>query len=681
MKINALSLALLSALTSTVAHSEIQARNQLNEIQVIAVKEVKPQPVQKTKIKSKGASLPSIMVEPSAGQTTAQTLQSVPSVNITGGPRQVGQSINVRGLSGNQVAVAIDGINNQFSGFGHNQLRSLPNPFLYKEITVDPSGGNILYGSGNIGGSINFTTIDPDDLLGGKNYGGKVTFGASSGAPGFNTGVAVAAKTGSVSYLFDILGDRNSNIHLGGGGALADSSGHNIQYLGKVTWDIDSAQQLKFSYLSMQNIGTYPATTSKEVSATNPATDFNIRQSQAITDYHFDPTDNPYVDFNAQAFYLQTHQKTSPITPSVWVEPQDITIDTWGGKVNNTSSFQSPIGKQKLLYGIDYTYINGRDSEQSSTILNMPTGIQNQYAGFIQDTWSVFKNFDLIFGGRYDGYNSHSGSSTNANSHFSKQLTFNYQVLKALRIFGGYTEGFRAPTISELYLSGSHPGGVPVTFIANPNLKPEISHNKELGFEVRHAFSPSQQAMFRTTIFYNNVDNYIMNTNVGFDPGAMKAVNQNINIDHARLYGFTMAAGYQNHYFNIATNFTYTRGQTLSDYTNDKGVNIPSGSNLPIPQAKGQVSLGIPLPNIESKITTRMDYALRQNNVPADTYQAAGYVLLGLVYQWHPHALKGFEINVGIDNILDQKYIIFDGSNSTIPAMGRNAYASVNYRF
>jgi hypothetical protein len=50
--------------------------------------------------------------------------------------------------------------------------------------------------------------------------------------------------------------------------------------------------------------------TSKEVSGTNPATDFNIRQSQASTDYHLNPADNPYIDFNAQAFYLQTHQTT-----------------------------------------------------------------------------------------------------------------------------------------------------------------------------------------------------------------------------------------------------------------------------------------------------------------------------------------------------------------------------------
>ena len=75
-----------------------------------------------------------------------------------------------------------------------------------------------------------------------------------------------------------------------------------------------------------------------------------------------------------------------------------------------------------------------------------------------------------------------------------------------------------------------------------------------------------------------------------------------------------------------------------------------------------------------------MNYALAQNHVPKDTPKVPGYVLLGLNYVWQPAIVKGLEVVAGVDNLFDQYYQDYDGSN-IMPAMGRSIYAQVNYRF
>ena len=64
-------------------------------------------------------------------------------------------------------------------------------------------------------------------------------------------------------------------------------------------------------------------------------------------------------------------------------------------------------------------------------------------------------------------------------SEWSKQLTTTYTLTPGWDLFGGYSEAFRAPSLTNLYVGGVHFGNN--FFEPNPDLKPEKARNKELG--------------------------------------------------------------------------------------------------------------------------------------------------------------------------------------------------------
>ncbi len=694
MKTKLLSVLVLTGIAQLMYASEESANTQavdLGEIQVVAVKKALPSMPEKQSRASQinvapeaGSALPNVSTQKGRGanltQSTAMQLNEMAGVQMLGGNRPTTQSISMGGFSDDRVFVGIDGINNNLASFGHNQSRQLLNSALYKEVSASQSGSNIAYGNGNLGGAINFETLDPSDLLGkDKTVGGQVGLGGATGDYSGDANAAVAFKTGDVSYLVDIVGGRSNNVRLGNGQTLPDSASNNLQYLLKTVWDISKAQTLKASFLSMQNIGLYPATVNKETSSTNPSSNFNFFQTQSMLDYRFNP-DNPYVDVKAKLYYNENHLSSSPTNNGGgFALPQDVHVNTTGMQLSNVTT----VYKQRLYYGAEYSYINGYDGYSSKTSSNFPTANQQLYSAFLQDSWDILPRLNVTIGGRFNGYQSTSGDMNNDDSFFTKQASISYKVIDPLKVYLGYTEGYRIPSLQDLYLGGNHPYShhVFLRFIPNTNLKPEIGHNKTIGFIYDQNLPDKQKMRVAGNVFLNDVNDYILNSNVSNDgPPSYTAVNQNINISKAQLYGYNVSAQYQNHWFEVMTNFTYTRGKTKSAYRNEDGNTIPAGSALPIPRAKGMVAFAVPIRVIDSTVQTRFDYALAQNHVPNNTPKVPGYALLSLAYQWQPSFVKGFTMSAGVDNLFDQYYQDYDGS-TLMPSMGRSIYLQLNYRF
>ena len=694
MKTKLLSVLVLTGIAQLMYASEESANTQavdLGEIQVVAVKKALPSmPEKQSRISQinvapeTGSALPNISVQQGGGanltQSTAMQLNEMAGVQMVGGNRPTTQSISMGGFSDDRVFAGIDGINNNLASFGHNQSRQLLNSALYKEVTASQSGSNIAYGNGNLGGAVNFETLGPNDFLAqDKSVGGEVGLGGATGNYSGDANAAVAFKTGDVSYLLDMVGGRSNNVRLGNGQTLADSASNNLQYLLKTVWDISKAQTLKASFLSMQNVGLYPATVNKETYSKNPSSNFNFFQTQSMLDYHLN-LDNPYVDLKAKLYYNENHLVSSPTNNGGgFALPQDVHVNTTGVQLSNVTT----VYKQRLYYGAEYSYINGYDGYSSKTSANFPTANQQLYSAFLQDSWDILPKLNITIGGRFNGYQSTSGNMNNDGSFFTKQASISYKVIDPLKVYLGYTEGYRIPSLQDLYLGGDHPnsGYVFLRFIPNPNLKPEIGHNKTVGFVYDQNFADKQRVRVAGNLFLNDVDDYILNSNIGNDgPPFYTAVNQNINISKAQLYGYNVSAEYQNHWFEVTTNFTYTRGKTKSAYRNEDGNTIPAGSALPIPRAKGMVAFAVPIRVVDSTVQTRFDYALAQNHVPNNTPKVPGYALLSLAYQWQPSFVKGFTMSAGVDNLFDQYYQDYDGS-ALMPAMGRSIYLQLNYRF
>lgn len=657
----------------------------LDDIQVVATKNKSVQnPHSSSFSPESGNVVPAVTISSpqDTAHTTAYELNDMAGISIVGGNQTVSQNISIGGQTRDNIIVGIDGLNNYFTNFGGNDTRLLPSTYLFKQVTATQTGSDITYGSGNIGGAVNFTTLDPEDLLHGDKLSTIATIGGNSATTGLNANAAIAARTGKVTYLLDIVGTNDNDMQLGNGTTQQYSANQNLQVLAKLGVDISKSQDLKLSFLGMQNQGQYPVTIVNNVNGTNPPANFDFTQSQSMLEYSYNP-DNPYINLKAKAAYQTSGYAVSPISgyTAGSRDPQYIEVNTSSLAVQNTTT----IIKQKLLYGFEYTNISGSDAYQSQTILNFPTANQQIQGIFLQDSWDITKKINVTAGTRYNSYQSQGGSDSNSGGLFTNQLGINYKFLPDWLAYAAYTEGFQAPTLSNLYLNGYHEysQGSGYIYQPNPNLLPEIAHNKTVGINYDTWFTQQQHFTISANAFLNDVSNYIVWTYVG--QSGSTNVTQMGNISQAQLYGYALALNYSTKWFTLDTNFTSTYGRTQASYLTGSNNIIPAGAPLPIPQAKGFVGLNFPINPIDSSIQGYVNYTLTQSQTPVTVYgtlpSAPGYTLLGLAYDWEPRQnLKGMHAHLGVDNIFNTYYQNYNGYN-LFPALGRNIYAQIGYKY
>lgn len=677
---------ILISLTSAVFADDVASQNnnlELDDIQVVATRKLANSDLDFNNVIESGEAIPAISKSKPVDTVhgTTYELNDMPGISIVGGGQTVSQSISIGGLDRDNVIVGIDGVNNYFSNFGGNNTRLLPSPYLFKSVTASQSGNDITYGSGNIGGAVDFTTIDPEDILHGDKLSTFATVGGNSATTGANLNTGIAAKTGQVSYLLDIVGSNDNDMTTANGSTLPYSANQNFQGLAKIAIDISKSQSLKLTFLNMQNVGQYPMAIVNNAGATNPPANFNYNQTQTTIDYRYNP-DNPYFDVAVKASYQTSNYAVNPIdTLDSWQTPQNIQYNTGSIKVQNTTK----VAWQKLLYGIEATNITASDAYNGTTVLNFPNSNQQLYGAFLQDSWDITKQINITAGTRYNAYTSTNGTLNNSGSLFTNQIGINYHFLPDWLAYAAYSEGFQAPTLSNLYLDGYHQysNGNGYIYQPNPNLQPEVSHNKSIGIKYDSWFTPEQHMTIDVNGFLNDVSNYVLWTYAG--QTGSTSVTQMSNIGSAQLYGYSVALQYTSPWVLVNTNFTSTYGATQDAYTTGSNYVVPAGAPLPIPQAKGYLGLGFPIEPVDSVIKTYLNYALTQTRTPVSVYgnlpEAQGYAILGLAYDWKPKGkLKGMSALIGVDNLLDSYYQNYNGYNM-YPAMGRNIYAQIGYKY
>jgi len=97
------------------------------------------------------------------------------------------------------------------------------------------------------------------------------------------------------------------------------------------------------------------------------------------------------------------------------------------------------------------------------------------YAAFTQQEWALSEAFTLVTGIRMDYH-----------SLFKEYLTYRLSGMfkvDAFTLRGGYSSGFRSPTLKELYTNWFHPWGGGFQIMGNKSLKPETSNNFTLSVD------------------------------------------------------------------------------------------------------------------------------------------------------------------------------------------------------
>lgn len=230
-----------------------------------------------------------------------------------------------------------------------------------------------------------------------------------------------------------------------------------------------------------------------------------------------------------------------------------------------------------------------------------------------------------------------------------------------------YDEAFRAPSTTELYMEGTHfsiPGMGINSFIANPDLSPEKSHNIEFkadfGFEDIFA---DDALTLTTSVFYNRVEDFI---NLDVDMMTMTSTSE--NIDNAELKGFEIASNYRIGSFNGGLSYGQTRGE--DDDTNEWIDNIPTD--------KWTLDLNYGFWDIDTKVGARAIFAEEQDRVESDEVYDA-YTTVDFYASWEPtNQLTGLKLDFTVSNAFDENYRT---AWSNVYEIGRSFKFSAQYDF
>lgn len=273
---------------------------------------------------------------------------------------------------------------------------------------------------------------------------------------------------------------------------------------------------------------------------------------------------------------------------------------------------------------------------------------------------------DLIVGLRYDRYTldgqglgrgrkpaRHAGGALRPRSLGrapQSQGDAGTEPLPWLQPFVTYAEAFRAPTISESLVGGSHPsqaGGPRQSFFPNPFLQPEISKGWEIGANIRKndVLAKGDRLRFKGNYFYNNIDNYItaeMAGGVHFVNNPGTSVVQGVEVQAAYDAGFAFAS----------LGYTYTHSELPSQVNG-------FGAQSYLPDHIFSATVGARLFDQRLTLGSRLyavskSYVGEVNVAPGTDPHEKGYVTVDLFTNFQ--MTDNLELGANVTNLFDKSY-------------------------
>lgn len=265
-------------------------------------------------------------------------------------------------------------------------------------------------------------------------------------------------------------------------------------------------------------------------------------------------------------------------------------------------------------------------------------------------------------------------------------LRANWNPIPAWTITAALARKSRSAAYQEkfLWLPLQSAGGLADgnNYIGDLDLKPEVAHEVELGFDWQ-----SNGALLSPRFFYRHVDNYIQG--VPSTNAVANAVSQMMsgsdplqfaNVE-ARLYGMDMNwRAPLSDAWSLYGIVNYIRGER-EDIDDDLYRIAPPNTTI---------GLRMQQANWEASVET-LAY-MRQNHVSDTNGEGTtpGHAILNLAAQWNIRA--GVTLGLGIDNVLNREYRDhLNGVNRAVnndiavgeklPGWGRNAYARLRWEF
>ncbi|GAB1056166.1 MAG: TonB-dependent hemoglobin/transferrin/lactoferrin family receptor [Shewanella algae] len=617
------------------------------------------------------------------GDSVAEVLKTEANINIANGPRASAQQVEIRGLSGQRVLQTIDGARQNTSA-GHRGTFFM-DPELLSSVEVVRGPASSLWGSGAIGGVVSQNTKSAREMLDeGQSFGGYLKQGYETNGQRSKSSGAIYGAKGSIDWLLNGSYSDGDNIKAGNDNTLENSASRSRSGLAKFGWQLDEAQRLQLSGRINEISEAVPSNPATDVSNSVPLVRRDSKDSNLTLDYSLAPSSNALLDLDAKFYWNKTDYDENRLTKGQFDTTE---YETLGFSIANRSQWQG----LKLTYGLDgyrdqiETFRD--DSGQSGQRPGNIDGESRVWGAFVAANIALGENWSLDPALRYDSFENESNNLGHSSDDdaLSPSLALVWKTAPWLTLSARYDEAFRAPSVEEMYSSGTHycippipnflPNGLCNTFEVNENLKAEKAKNKELKADMRFAeLAGNDELVLSLSVFRNDVDDFI-EQRVTNPLHGIPGLEQNTrwdNVDKARLTGFELTGKYRINQTRLSLSYGQTEGKDRHD----------GGYLANIPANKLVLDLSQGIMAGDMKLGTRVSYNASQDRVPEDNpvnrYQ--DYTLWDVYLAWEPAmgTFEGLRVDFAIENIGDEEYI---QAWQTLMDQGRNFKLSARYRF
>lgn len=605
-------------------------------------------------------------IERRDARSVLDLIRDIPGVESSGVPRTTALQPVIRGLGEERIVLRTDGARNNFSA-GHRG-RTFVDPELLRQVEVLRGPGSTLYGSGALGGVVSLRTIEVEDILQqGARFGGLAGAGWQSQGSGPRGSLALGARGGDFTLLGAVAGFANNNFTDGRGTTIPFTGDDALSLLGKLGWNPGS-HRFQLSALRFRDDHRLPIS-ANTASTTGIADRDTVSESLSFRWSFSDPA-TPLFEPQLVLYRTRVDIEERRLAGSRATERTELT--TLGFDAQNTARFTlGRLGRHALTFGTEIYRDEQEGATNDAPRPQFPSARQSVFAVFVQDEITLGA-FTLTPGLRLDRFDQEGpdGRSDRETERVSPRISLAWQATPWLQPYVSYAEGFRAPSLTELYVGGQHfPGN---RFVPNPDLRPEVSRNKEVGVNLRFAdvLRDGDRLRLRISAFRNDLDDFI-------EQVVLPTTTIARNVGRARIDGVEAEAQYDAGRWWVGLGAAALKGDNLD-------ADQPLGS---IPAHRLTLNAGYRFLDSGVTVGGRLTATAEQDRaprLPGVAQQTSGYGVLDLFASWQPSFAPNLRLAVAVDNVFDHAYRRANWNSDPAPPFyetGRNIRGSLRIAF
>lgn len=643
--------------------------------------------------------------------TLVGALAQVPGVAMGGDSgRDLGQQFTIRGFgyqSEDRVIILQDGVRRSPSLYSNHISTFRSDPDLLKRVEVVKGASSVTHGGGGIGGVVAMNTKDAHDFIptgADRGFAAKVRVESNNARDAY-AAAAIAPEGGQYELLVfgkrahrgDITLSRPVDITTTQKSDKVDNREDLSVLFVKATYKHDEHQRLSLSLYdySEDTEVTWQTLYHPGYSTVTGPVFGKLKQQDLVLSYSLRQPQLPWLNLEASAYVSRAgYDRGYAYIPKGKTQKTQLDYENTdkriGLRMQNQMDYQAWGMPHRLVVGLDHE----RRNEDASYVLDgKPTefgSMPNTYRDtglFVHNESRFFNNALLVqLSGRFDQFD-RSVDRKNlsySNNHFSPRMGLSLEVAPGWNLLGNVAESFRAPTPHETSSEG--PLNPHYWYLPNPDLKPEIARETELGvsYQAKGLWTGTDALRAKAMAFQGRIQDMIAFKEDSSRPLSPEGSPYGMyrNYDRVKRNGFEAEVNYESSTWGVGASFEHLNQR---DEATGKKVPQAFADKLRI-QADYRIAANW-------RLEGSVSHWLKPDQNPASTVSAGRtywyvrdhYTQADVALRWTPvHTPwgKDVELLMGINNLFNRPYLnARDVETTTRVGKGRNVFVTLSSRF